>query len=213
MRKVSFVFSLILILALCLCSSASAATLFPAPSEINPEHLEKTACYARILKYDEEKNALIVELIEQEIFSSQEISALQVGDSIYTGGEEIVIESIAYADDWCGVIGFNDWELFFFEERDGYYRMVDEDCYLWNVVATIECPVKDDLLLLDYVDDNTGDMLELPAVLTAQELTAKMLAEQVSDRYHIGFAADNAYVIFDAEGDLAIIHRFYVPWQ
>ena len=91
--------------------------------------------------------------------------------------------------------------------------MVDEDCYLWNVVAVIECPVKDDLLLLDYVNDNTGDMLDLPIVLTARELTAKMQAEQASDRYHIGFAADNVSVVFDGEGDLAVIHRFYVPWQ
>ena len=212
MKKLFFVFALILTLSLCLCSSASAATLFPMPPEINPEHLEKTACYARITKYDEEKNALIVELMAREVFTYEEMMSLQAGDSIYTGGEEILIHSFTPTD-WCSVILINDGDVFFFEAQDGYCRMVDANCYLWNVVAVIECPVKDDLLLLDYVNDNTGDMLDLPIVLTAQELTDKMLAEQASDRYHIGFAADNVSVVFDGEGDLAVIRRFYVPWQ
>ena len=205
--------ALVLLLSLLLSATASADMLTAMAMEFNPERLEKTSCNARIVGYNEAQNTLTVQLTAPEIFPTQELYELSVGDSIYTGGQEILIESISYDDNWCGVIGFNDWEIFFFEEQDGCYRMVDEDCYLWNVVAVIECPVKDDLLLLDYVNDNTGDMLDLPIVLTAQELTDKMLAEQASDRYHIGFAADNVSVVFDGEGDLAVIRRFYVPWQ
>ena len=88
-----------------------------------------------------------------------------------------------------------------------------EDEFFWNSVAVIECPVTEDLLLLDFVDDNSGEGVALPRVLTAGELTEKMLAEQVSDEYHIGFAIENVYVVFDGEGQLASIHRYYVTWQ
>ena len=211
MRKTAV--ALVLLISLLLSAAASADVLTAMPVELDPERLEKTTCNARIVGYNEAQNTLTVHLTVPEIFPTDELYKISVGDSIYTGGQEILIESISHDDDWCGVVGFNDWEIFFFEERDGCYRMADEDCYFWNVIAVIECPVKDHLLLLDYVDDDTGDMLNLPAVLTARELTVKMLAEQASDRYHIGFAADNVTVTFDGEGNLAVINRFYVPWQ
>ena len=212
MKKLSIVPVMLLVFSLLLCSAASAATtLMPMATEIDPAHLEKTACYARILGYNEAENTLTVELIAPEIFSL-EILALQEGDSIYTGGKEVLIESIPPTD-WCASILFNDGDLFFFQERDIFYRMETEDDYFWNVVASVECPVKEHLLFLDYVDETSGDMLDLPKVLTADELTAKLLAEQASEDYHIGLSANNACVVFDGDGELAMIYRFYVPWQ
>ena len=213
MKKLSVMLAAMLVLSMLVCSAAFAATtLMPMPTGIDPAHLEKASCYARILGYNELENTLTVELIAMEYFDRQALGNLQVGDSIHSGGEEVLIEEITPTD-WCDTLVFNDGNLFFFGDRDGYYRMSTEDEYFWNSVAVIECPVKDHLLLLDYVDDDTGDMLNLPAVLTARELTVKMLAEQASDRYHIGFAADNVTVTFDGEGNLAVINRFYVPWQ
>ena len=68
--------------------------------------------------------------------------------------------------------------------------------------------------VLDYIDEEAaGDALTLPRVYTAQELKNKLLAEQASDDYFVGLATNNAYVVFDGEGNLATIQRFYVPWQ
>ncbi len=211
MKKLSIVPVMLLVFSLLLCSAASAATtLMPVATEIDPEHLEKTVCYARILGYNEVENTLTVELIAPEIFSL-EILALQEGDSIYTGGKEVLIESIPPTD-WCASILFNDGDLFFSQERDIFYRMADEDNYLWNVIAVIECPVKENLLFLDYVDETIGFTMELPAVFDTEELIAKMLAEQTSDEYSIDFSTDNVCVIFDSEGNLSAIHRISLRW-
>ena len=213
MKKLAAVLAAMLAFSMLVCSFAFAATsLMPLPTGIDPAHLEKTACYARIHGYNQAENTLTVELIAMEYFDRQALADLQVGDSIHTGGEEVRIEEITPTD-WCDTLVFNDGNLFFFGDRDGYYRMSTEDEYFWNSVAVIECPVTEDLLLLDDIDDNSGEEFALPRVLTAGELTEKMLAEQASDAYHIGFAAENVYVAFDGEGRLAIIHRYYVPWQ
>lgn len=213
MKKLSVMLAAMLVLSMLVCSAAFAATtLMPMPTGIDPAHLEKASCYARILGYNELENTLTVELIAMEYFDRQALGNLQVGDSIHSGGEEVLIEEITPTD-WCDTLVFNDGNLFFFGDRDGYYRMSTEDEYFWNSVAVIECPVTEDLLLLDYVDDNSGEEFALPRVLTAGELTEKMLAEQASDEYHIGFAIENVYVVFDGEGQLATIHRYYVTWQ
>lgn len=213
MKKLSMLLAAMLAFSMLVCSAASAATAVSAmPTGIDPAHLEKVSCYARILGYNELENTLTVELIAMELFDRQELAALQVGDSIFTGGEAVLIEEITPTD-WCDTLIFNDGNLFFFGDRDGYYRMSTEDEHFWNTVAVIERPVKENLLFLDYIDDNSGEEFVLPRVLTAGELVEKMLAEQSSDAYHIGFAAENIYVAFDGEGQLATIHRFYVPWQ
>ena len=99
-------------------------------------------------------------------------------------------------------------------DRDGNYTMMaDEDDCVWNTIAVVQCPVQESLLFLDYVDEQTGNSLELPVVHTARELTARLLEEDASEVYTVGLATNNVYVVFDGEGNLATIHRFYVPWQ
>ncbi len=208
MKKLSVIIALVLTLSLLLCPLASADVITALATEINPEHLEKTASYARILGYNEETNSLTVELIVPEVFDWEDVLNLNVGDSIYTGGQEVEIRSIEGKEDWCGVILINGEDVVLFEERDGYYRMADEDDdYFWNVLAVIECPVTDSLLFLDFIDENTGDMLSLPRVRTAEEFLDRL------ENSPVPFDANNVYVVFDGEGNLATINRYYVPWQ
>ncbi|MBR5110267.1 MAG: hypothetical protein IK099_08725 [Clostridia bacterium] len=214
MKKLSITFFLILSLLLTLCSSASADVITAMAIEINPEHLEKTASYARILGYNADSNTLTVELIAPERFSGEEVVALKEGDSIYTDGHEVLIESMSYDDDWCSTVFINDGDILLYQDRSGDYTMMsDEDDCVWNTVALIECPVKDSLLFLDYVEEETGNALELPVIYTAQELIAQLLEEEASEFFTIGLSTNNVYVLFDEAGQLAVIHRFYVPWQ
>ena len=81
MKKLSIGMAFLLILSL-LCSAASAEVITALATEVNPEHLEKTASYARILGYNEQNNTLTVQLIVPEIFSQEDVEALKVGDSI-----------------------------------------------------------------------------------------------------------------------------------
>lgn len=214
MKKLSAVVTLVMILFLLLCSAASAHTITALAVEVNPEHLEKVSSYARIRGYKEENNTLTVELIAPEVFSGEDIAALQVGDRIYTAGKEVAIESISYNDDWCSTLFINGESLFLFQDRNGNYTMMaDEDDCVWNTIAIVECPVKETLLFLDYVDEETGNALTLPVVHTARELTGRLLEEDASEVYTVGLSANNAYVVFDEAGQLATIQRFYVPWQ
>ena len=215
MKKLSIGMAFLLILSL-LCSAASAEVITALATEVNPEHLEKTACYARILGYNEETNTLTVELIVPEIFSREDVEALKVGDSIYTDGREVTIETIEKVDHWGDYITINDGSVNLYRRSDGIgnFAAVSEwdDAYTWIELAVIECPVKDSLLFLDYMNDE-GYWLELPVVHTARELTARLLEEGADQVYSVGLTAYNVYVVFDGEGNLATIHRFYVPWQ
>ena len=82
MKKCPIAIVLMLSLLLLLCSPASADTITAMAIEINPEHLEKTASYARIRGYNPDSNTLTVELIVPEAFRVEDVEALQVGDII-----------------------------------------------------------------------------------------------------------------------------------
>ena len=220
MKKLSIGMAFMLILSLLLCPLASAEVITALATEVNPEHLEKTTSYARILGYNEKENTLTVQLFVPEIFSWEDVEYLKAGDSIYIHGREIVIETIeGSASD--GYFTINDGDVFlmqYYSTHDGFradYVAVYEynDTPVLNELAVIECPVKDSLLFLDDINDETGFPLELPVVHTARELTARLLEEDASEAFGVGFTADNVYVVFDGEGNLAAIHRFYVPWQ
>lgn len=220
MKKLSAIITLVLILSLLLCSAASADTVTALATEINPEHLEKVASYAHILGYNKESNTLTVELIAPEIFSWEDVEYLEVGDSIYTNGKEIVIETIEGSAS-KGSFNINDGEVIliqYLSAHDGYradYTTVyeEDDVHVWNDLGILQCPVRDTLLFLDYIMDETGFPLEMPVVYTARELTAHLAQEDASEAFGFGFTADNVYVVFDGEGNLATIQRYYVPWQ
>lgn len=224
MKKCSAIIALAMIVSLLLCSAASADVITALATEINPEHLEKVASYARILGYNEENNTLTVELIVPEVFAWEDVQSLKVGDGIYTGGQEIVIWKIERYDEY-GLIVINDEHLsdhadgsVYLHESpysyDGDYMPERYGNYTWNTLAVIDCPVTDSLLFLDCIDeDAAGDALALPRVFTARELVEKMQAEQASDEYFIGLAIDNVYVVFDGEGNLSTICRHFVSWE
>ena len=221
MKKLALIIALILTYSLLFCSAASADVITALAIEVNPEHLEKTASYARILGYNEKENTLTVQLFVPEIFSWEDVEYLKAGDSIYIHGGETDIETIeGSASD--GYFRINDGEVVltqYFSTHDGFradYVAVYEynDTPVLNELAVIECPVKDSLLFLDYTsDEETGFPLEMPVVRTAQEFTARLTQEDAAEAFGVGFTADNVYVVFDGEGNLAVIHRYYVPWQ
>ena len=150
---------------------------------------------AEFTGFEQELNlgdTLTVELIAPEVFRGDDISALKIGDSIYIGGREVTVESLPYNDDFCSTVFINSEDLFLFMNRNGDYTvMANEDDYAWNAFAVIECPVKDSLLFLDYIDDETGDSLTLPIIHTAKELTEQLMTADASEVYTVGLATNN----------------------
>ena len=92
MKKRLLTFVLFVSVLSLMCSSAFAATIRPLETQF--DHIEQTSFYARILAYNEDSDTLTVELIAPETFVADEVEALKAGDSIYTNGQEILIESI-----------------------------------------------------------------------------------------------------------------------
>ena len=218
MKRLFISFFLILSLLITACFPASADVITALAIEVNPEHLEKTASYARILGYNADSNTLTVELIVPEVFSQDDVEALQVGDSIYTGGQEVAVRTIE--KDWDTVLinrgeqGYDDDSVYLYRQFDGsYLRMGLDDSFTWRSLDPIECLVTDSLLFLDYTGAEWNEPLRLPIVRSGRELTAQLLKEDASEVYNIGLDCYNVYVTFDGEGSLATIHRFYVPWQ
>lgn len=215
MKKLSITFFLLLSLLAAACSPASADVITAMAIEVNPQHLEKTASYARILGYNSDSNTLTVELIAPELFACDDVEALQPGDSIYTDGREVLIETIEVTG-WGAYLMNDQGEgsdpVYLLPYKNGNYIADRESDYVWNTVAVIECPVNDSLLCLNFIDDQTGNTLELPIVLTAQDLTSTIFAEQAAEEYFVTWASNKVYVVFDGEGNLAMIDRYVIPW-
>ncbi len=202
----------ILILLALAVSAASAETITAMATETYPDEFVKCVYYARIHDYDSETNMLEVELIVPEIFSREDILALKPGDRIYTDGQEIEILTVTEEDGYIilnkGDYEFSEGSVWLAPDRDGNYRPVEYEDYTWMEMARIEVPVTEKLLFLDMIEPSSGEMLELPAVHNADEFLA--MKDSADDP---GFKVNNVYLVFDENGDLAVIQRFYVPWQ
>ena len=88
------------------------------------------------------------------------------------------------------------------------YEIAEYDDHTWNVLATIKVPVSDHLIFLDGIDPSSGESLRNPTVHNGADFLSMM-----GDAMDPGFAANNVMVVFDEHGDLALIQRYYVPWQ
>jgi hypothetical protein len=202
-------------------TSGNTITAMAAP--VNPDHLEKASCYARILSYNEDQNTLTVELIVPEVFAEDEILEIEVGDAIYTGREEITIRTIEWhEDDGYLVINRGAYEhapgsVYLQQDVWGNYMPDHYGHPTYNTLAVIECPVTDTLLFLDYTSEVTGDALKLPRISTAAEfldyIRSIQNAREIDHEYVIGLDIDNVYVVFDGEGKLATVQRYFVSWQ
>ena len=203
--SIAFVFSF----SMLLCSIASADVIYPIASSVDPEHLAKTACYARITGYNENQNTLTVELRAPETFAPDKAESLQPGDSICIGGEESVIESVLPTNLYNTLLfNENEKQILLHKEFGVYYCYAVGDDYVWDVLAVIECPVTDTMLFLDYSAPEYEDNYVLPIVYTGRELAAQFTKEDDD-----ALSKSNVYVVFDSEGNLATIQRYYVPWQ
>ncbi len=198
---------------------ASAApahkTITAMATELNPEHLSSVAVNARIIGYSSVGNTLTLELIVPEVFDWEDVRNLAVGDAIYTQGHEVVIKTLTENAGYLvineGEYEFSEGSVWLYENPDFNYQIADWHDNTWNTLATMEVPVSDRLLFLDHINPSSGDTLPLPAVHPADEFLSILRTE--SEEGGPGFAANNVYVVFDRDGRLASVHRYYVPWQ
>ncbi len=194
-------------------TEGGSRTISPIASDLNPEHLEMTASYARILDFDEERMSLSVELIVPEIYSEADVLMLRTGDSLFINGEEIIIRSIDwYDEDEYLVINAGSYQhapgsIYLHMDKQGNYVVDRNGHVVYSTLLVLECPVIDALLFLDYTSSETGDATDIPTIYSCAEFL------DAFQRGALNLGLDNAIVVFDEAGRLVIIQRFFVPWQ
>jgi hypothetical protein len=174
--------------------------------EIDPENLVSVAFDAKIEGYA--NGAFTITILVPERYDPEDISALQVGDGIYTQGREIEIRSISDVD---GYLVFNEGaedEVYLFESVDMNYWIMDVNDNTWLELATVTVPASEKLVFLDGIDPATGEGLLHPTVYNLEGF--QRLLDAADDP---GFDIHNVEVVMDEEGKLAVIRRLYVPWQ
>ncbi len=202
----------VLILLMLTVSAASANTITCIATEPYMDEFVKYASFARVHDYDSDTNMIELELMIPEIFGGDDVKGLKVGDAIYTGGKEVVIESISEENGHIvlnkGDYEFSEGSVWLDEMADGTYRPTVYEDWMWMENARIEVPVSDSFLFLDMIDPASGECLDKPTVHNAAEFLAMQ-----NNPEDPGFKAHNVWVVLDESGELAVVYRFYVPWQ
>ncbi len=203
--------ALLVLLALAV-SAASAETITAMATEPGMDEFVKYASFARVHDYDNDTHMIELELIIPETFAAGDIEGLKAGDAIYTDGKEVVIESIDQENGYIilnkGDYEFSEGSVWLETTLDGNYRPTVYGDWTWMENARIEVPVSDRFLFLDMIDPASGEMLEKPTVHNLAEFVAMQFKPEDP-----GFKAHNVWAVLDENGELAVVYRFYVPWQ
>ena len=172
-------------------------------SAFNPAGKQFTA---RIKGYNEVENALVATLRVPVEMSAAEAEALAVGDTLALGAEETAVIETIEKDEFGGYLVNGEIELR--KQEDGSFRVLQYEAEYMNDAAEVKIPVTEQVVFLDGIDPETGDVLEEAATKTAADLLAAMQAGDA-----VGFKSDNVKVVFDGDGNVVTIERFYTPWQ
>ena len=193
----------------------SPKTITAVASEIDPEHLASVIINVRITDYSSDENALTVELLVPETYDREEVLSLTVGDAIYTQGQEVVIQTLSEQYGYLvineGEYEFSDDSIWLYEQEDGNFAIDDWGDNSWMTLAELKVPAQNTLLFLDGINPSSGESLSIPTVHNAADFLAMLKTE--TEEGGPGFAVNNAVAVFDDAGQLAMIQRYYVPWQ
>ena len=208
MRKLIIV--LLCMLMMAAIAHAEGTVVTAVATDVNPDALLSIAVDAKIMDYDPADNTLAVELLIPERFDPDEIMNLKPGDGIYTQGQEVDIHSISEIDGYIVLNENEENEIWLYESIDMYYWIAEDDDHTWNVFTDLHVPVSEHLLFLDEIDPLTGEILIYPTVHNRTEFLSMLETEKSNGS---GFDIRNVRIVFDENGEVALITRFYVPWQ
>ena len=145
-------------------------------------------------------------LVRSVTIPAAEAEALKVGDTLKVGQFEEKIEKLETSEE--GTIVIND--LVTLSNYGGEYHLYpDGDDYEYlEPYMDLQLTIPDTLTFYDGIDPATGEPLETETTHTADEFRTMLAEEEIP-----GFAVDNVYVAFDAEGNWIAVERFYTPAQ
>ena len=215
---------------LCLCAAAEALTQAPQTQELTAEtdtvviqpeplRLSMDALAGKTVTvlvgaYHQADHTLELTVLENLRFPAEAVESLQPGDALDLDGELLVVrdvEPMTYLlllDDGRGVDEASVWLK---KGEDGDYEAGQYSDFIWRQVGSSSFAVAQDAQFLDGIDPENGDMLENPTRHSMEEFLR--IKSEEEKRGYPGFGCRNVRVTFNAEGEIANLERFYVPWQ
>ncbi len=187
-------------------ASAERTAVTALASEINPGNLTSVAFDAKINSYAD--GVFNITILVPERYDPEEIKALKVGDAIFTEGHEVEIKSIIDQDGSIVLNADTEDEVCLYESIDMNYWIADDNDNTWVEFPPIAVQASEHLIFLDGINPSTGESLLHPTVYNMAGFLERMNSTDDS-----GFDIRNVEVVIDEEGKLAVIKRFYVPWQ
>ena len=213
----------LMVAMLCLCAAAAAqaqglteetAVIQPEPIGLSMDALAGKTVMVRVGAYHQEDHTLELTVLEKLRFAAEAVEGLQPGDALNLGGELLVvrqIEPMTYLlllDDGSGVDEASVWLK---KGEDGDYEAGQYSDFIWRQVGSAPFAVAQDAQFLDGINPEDGEMLESPTRHSMEEFLR--IKEEEEERGYPGFGCDNVWAAFNAEGEIASLERFYVPWQ
>ena len=224
MKRIQKTAMLVLMVAmLCLCAAAAAqaqglteetVVIQPELIGLSMDALAGKTVMVRVGAYHQEDHTLELTVLENLRFPAEAVEGLQPGDALDLDGELLVVrdvEPMTYLlllDDGSGVDEASVWLK---KGEDGDYEAGQYSDFIWRQVGSLSFAVAQDAQFLDGIDPENGDMLENPTRHSMEEFLR--IKEEEEERGYPGFGCDNVWAAFNAEGEIASLERFYVPWQ
>ena len=88
------------------------------------------------------------------------------------------------------------------------YWIADDNDNTWVEFPSITVRASDHFIFLDGINPSAGESLLHPTVYNMAGFLERMNSTDDS-----GFDIRNVEIVIDEDGKLAVIKRFYVPWQ
>ncbi len=187
--------------------AALAETITPNPGKIDIQHLENRYVTTNIA-YKGNGIATLT-LLENEQYDAEAVKALKVGDVVRSEGEEITVETLAWDGPDLRINEGTAQEILLCDAGDGVFeRYMEDDRVPQLTVGVMDCEILPYIVMLDWVDPVSGEILEDLAVRTGEELLA--LLERGDGP---SFEAENVHILFDWNNQPMLVWRFYSPAQ
>ena len=159
--------------------------------------------------YDAESHQLKVTLkTPARVRASYLEENLKEGATVEIAGETVLVESIS-SDEYYAYIINEDYLLE--KEDDEWYQVYQYDTPVLVVDSDTVCTVTEDTVFVDNIDPESGDLTEEPVLHTFAEFLE--IREKEANGIGPGFDIDNTQVTLDADGNLMMIERIFVPWM